>query len=247
MRTPALVIRARRWYVVLENAVFSLLLPITVIVLYCAHHYSLQVVGAHLDDELQPYYTIQLPDGREKQTDDAHLAPLSALPKQQVIPPPPPPVSPDSPLQPKAPMPKSPPPPVQKQQEGLPEPQDEPWDMTGRDNPKKKPQPPKPEDGRRRSSSNNNIAKSKNASDDYPFDEKPKKAYRQHHGKTSSQSNETMRRAQRHRQQQRRYHVSQFDPYARQQYHQQQRDPWRSQHDPLGPFFGGGMPIRSRL
>jgi hypothetical protein len=28
----------------------------------------------HLDDALEPFYTIQLPDGREKQTDDAHLS-----------------------------------------------------------------------------------------------------------------------------------------------------------------------------
>jgi len=32
-----------------------------------------RVLSKHLDDKLEPYYTIQLEDGREKQTDDAHL------------------------------------------------------------------------------------------------------------------------------------------------------------------------------
>jgi hypothetical protein len=35
-----------------------------------------RVVKVHLDDELQPYYTIQLPFGKEKQTDDGHLQAL---------------------------------------------------------------------------------------------------------------------------------------------------------------------------
>eukprot|EP00970_Alexandrium_tamarense_P002488 scaffold358_cov207-Alexandrium_tamarense.AAC.18 len=32
------------------------------------------IMAIHYDDELQPYYTIKLPDGREKQTDDSHLS-----------------------------------------------------------------------------------------------------------------------------------------------------------------------------
>ena len=35
------------------------------------------IVEAHLDDMLEPYYTIRLEDGREKQTDDAHIRPAS--------------------------------------------------------------------------------------------------------------------------------------------------------------------------
>jgi len=35
-----------------------------------------RILDAHLDDELVPYYTIKLEDGREKQTDNAHLSPL---------------------------------------------------------------------------------------------------------------------------------------------------------------------------
>jgi len=33
-----------------------------------------QILNVHLDDGLEPYYTIQLEDGREKQTDNAHIA-----------------------------------------------------------------------------------------------------------------------------------------------------------------------------
>merc|ERR1711957_582098 len=32
-----------------------------------------EIINVHLDDELVPFYTIKLPDGREKQTDDQHL------------------------------------------------------------------------------------------------------------------------------------------------------------------------------
>ena len=36
------------------------------------------IIKVHLDDDLQPFYTIQMSDGREKQTDDAHLEPSSS-------------------------------------------------------------------------------------------------------------------------------------------------------------------------
>ena len=36
------------------------------------------IIKIHLDDDLQPFYTIQMSDGREKQTDDAHLEPSSS-------------------------------------------------------------------------------------------------------------------------------------------------------------------------
>mmetsp|Transcript_41322 Transcript_41322/g.86711 ORF Transcript_41322/g.86711 Transcript_41322/m.86711 type:complete len:320 (-) Transcript_41322:62-1021(-) len=35
-----------------------------------------RILDVHLDDELVPYYTIKLEDGREKQTDNAHLSPV---------------------------------------------------------------------------------------------------------------------------------------------------------------------------
>lgn len=35
-----------------------------------------QILKKHLDDELEPFYTIMLPFGKEKQTDGAHLDPL---------------------------------------------------------------------------------------------------------------------------------------------------------------------------
>jgi len=35
---------------------------------------SVTIMKVHYDDDLEPYYTISLPDGKEKQTDDAHLA-----------------------------------------------------------------------------------------------------------------------------------------------------------------------------
>ena len=34
---------------------------------------SAKILEVHLDDFLEPYYTIKLEDGREKQTDNAHL------------------------------------------------------------------------------------------------------------------------------------------------------------------------------
>ena len=37
------------------------------------------IVKVHLDDELEPFYTIHLESGKEKQTDDAHLSPLDPL------------------------------------------------------------------------------------------------------------------------------------------------------------------------
>ena len=37
------------------------------------------IVKVHLDDALEPFYTIQLESGKEKQTDDAHLSPLDPL------------------------------------------------------------------------------------------------------------------------------------------------------------------------
>merc|ERR1712078_177341 len=37
-----------------------------------------KIVKKHLDDELEPFYTITLQFGKEKQTDDAHLEPLDA-------------------------------------------------------------------------------------------------------------------------------------------------------------------------
>ena len=33
------------------------------------------VLSAHLDDMMEPYYTVRLMDGREKQTDNAHILP----------------------------------------------------------------------------------------------------------------------------------------------------------------------------
>jgi hypothetical protein len=38
--------------------------------------YKAQILKKHLDDVLQPFYTIMLPFGKEKQTDNAHLDPL---------------------------------------------------------------------------------------------------------------------------------------------------------------------------
>merc|ERR1719343_1662909 len=35
-----------------------------------------RIIKKHLDDELEPFYTIMLPFGKEKQTDNAHLEPL---------------------------------------------------------------------------------------------------------------------------------------------------------------------------
>jgi hypothetical protein len=40
--------------------------------------FKAQIVKKHLDDELDPFYTIVLPFGKEKQTDSAHLEPLEA-------------------------------------------------------------------------------------------------------------------------------------------------------------------------
>ena len=34
-----------------------------------------EVLSAHLDDLMEPYYTVRLEDGREKQTDNAHISP----------------------------------------------------------------------------------------------------------------------------------------------------------------------------
>jgi len=36
--------------------------------------YNVEVLKVHLDDELVPFYDVKMPDGREKQTDDAHLS-----------------------------------------------------------------------------------------------------------------------------------------------------------------------------
>ena len=38
---------------------------------------TIKIAKVHFDDELEPYYTILLPNGTEKQTDDAHLAELN--------------------------------------------------------------------------------------------------------------------------------------------------------------------------
>lgn len=224
------------------------------------------ILGAHLDDALEPYYTIQVLDGsnREKQTDDAHLSPLGAPAPTQVTPPP---------HQPTAPMPNYPPPPpppqvhrqpsvatnksAARKEEDLPKPQDEPWDMTGRSHPQKKQTPPKPEDARGRSAKTT-ASKSKQGHD-FPWDEEPRSSSsRSHHStKSGRQSVEAKKRQQKHsqsaqqRQQPQQYRRQQpqqashhqFDPYGR---HYQ--DPWRKQQqDPFGSFFGGGMPIRSRL
>ena len=35
-----------------------------------------EIVSVDLDDSLIPFYTIKMPDGREKQTDDKHLSAL---------------------------------------------------------------------------------------------------------------------------------------------------------------------------
>lgn len=34
---------------------------------------TVEIISVHLDDHLEPFYTIKMPDGREKQTDDKHL------------------------------------------------------------------------------------------------------------------------------------------------------------------------------
>lgn len=33
-----------------------------------------KILGAHLDDLMEPYYTVKLADGREKQTDNGHIS-----------------------------------------------------------------------------------------------------------------------------------------------------------------------------
>jgi hypothetical protein len=44
-----------------------------------------KIIKVHLDHELEPFYTIQLPDGREKQTDDAHLSDFVETAEAKVI------------------------------------------------------------------------------------------------------------------------------------------------------------------
>ena len=42
---------------------------------------SAHIVDVHLDDLLEPYYSIRLEDGREKQTDNAHITLVRESPK----------------------------------------------------------------------------------------------------------------------------------------------------------------------
>lgn len=46
---------------------------------------SAEIVKVHFDDALEPYYSIMLPDGTEKQTDDAHLSFPEASPTRKEI------------------------------------------------------------------------------------------------------------------------------------------------------------------
>ena len=189
------------------------------------------ILGAHLDDELMHDYTIELPDGRQKQTDDAHLSPLIQIPSHVI--PPPVPI-----YQPPAPMPKQPPQfpsvsrnqPVTQKEEYLPKPQDRRWVMTGRHaSPlqKKKEHPPKIEDKR-------TLNPQEKQSHDYPRDENPQyslkpstkklksmkaKKRRQHVGAPQQPSHHRQPRA------------PQVDSYSR--HYQQMQDPWRRQ-DPFG-------------
>jgi hypothetical protein len=46
---------------------------------------SAEIIKVHFDDELEPFYTIKLPCGKEKQTDDAHLIVPEVSPIQKEI------------------------------------------------------------------------------------------------------------------------------------------------------------------